>query len=337
MKRSLLALLLCAVLLSPAVCRAEMPAYQPAQNMEGVIRCVGSDTIRILLEAWSEAYSKLHPAVSCEIESLGSATAPPALLEETCDLAAMSRGMHADEVARFEQKFGHKPLDIHVSLDAEAVIVHANNPVEGLTLEQLDGIFSKSHACGSKNITNWGQVYLAPSPQPDITLYGRDEKSGSHELFQQKALCGGEFKDSVNEMPDSRAVEQAVENDIAGIGYAGMGYRTEMVKVLAIARNEDSGYFMYYVRKHKDDEDLQKRYAWVYRGDYPLTRVLRFYVNKKQGESLPPVVDDFLRFILSKQGQEIAHETGYIPLTAKMTRQERKKLQPDYSPSWWIF
>lgn len=337
MRRSSIPLLVAGFLALAVAAQAGMPAYKPGTEVQGSLRCVGSDTIRILLEAWTQAYARLHPEASFEIESLGSATAPPALLAGKCDIAAMSRRMAEKEIAQFEQKYGYKPLDIHVSLDAEAVVVHPDNPVEGLTLKQLDGIFSSTHACGSKDITRWNQVYLAPGTQPKITLYGRNSKSGSYEFFRQKALCGGEFKDSVQQMPDSEDIEEAIENDISGIGYSGLGYRTDTVKVLAIARSEDSGYYSYFVKKYQNNEDLEKRYGWVYRGEYPLTRVLRLYVNKKPGEDLPAHLDDFLRFILSQQGQKLAHETGYIPLTTKMTQNERKKLEADYSPSWWIF
>lgn len=341
MWRSCIPLLVAGFLTLGSFAQAEMPAYHSntgaGAEIQGSLRCAGSDTIRILLEAWTQAYARLHPGASFEIESLGSATGPPALLAGACDIAAMSRHMADEEISRFEQKYGYKPLDVHVSLDAEAVVVHADNPVEGLTLKQLDGIFSSTHSCGSKNITHWSQVYLAPGEQPKITLYGRNAKSGSYEFFRQKALCGGQYKDSIEQKPDSAAIEEAIKDDISGIGYSGIGYRTDKVKVLAIARNENSGYYSYFVEKYKHDEDLKKRYGWVYRGEYPLTRALRFYVNKKPGEKLPEFLDDFLRFILSEQGQKLAHETGYIPLTEEMVRNERKKLEADYSPSWWKF
>lgn len=330
------AFLMCC-LLRPALVAGQMPHYDESRSLHGSIRSAGSDTLRILLEKWFDAYQKQHPQASAEIESLGSATAPPALLAGACDVAAMSREMTSEEVSRFKRKFGYDPVDVHVALDAVAVVVHPSNPVEGLTLQQLDGVFSSTRKCGGKDITRWDQLFLGPVRQPNIKLYGRNSLSGTSAFFRETALCGGDYRSHLQQLPDSDDIEAAVEQDPAGIGYSGLGYRTSKVKVLAIARNANSAYRKYYVEQFQNNDDLEKRYAWVYRGDYPLTRVLRFYVNKPEGEALPDPLDDFLRFVLSAKGQAIVHQVGYIPLTEKMVRQEREKLEPDYRPRWRIF
>jgi phosphate transport system substrate-binding protein len=291
--------------------------------------------MRILLEAWSKAFQKQRPASSFSIQSLGSSTAPPALLAGTCEIAAMSRKMEPEEISLFEQKFGYQPLALHAALDAVAVVVHPDNPVQGLTLQQLDGIFSSTHTCGRKDITQWSQLFIGKAQRPDIQLYGRNNLSGTYEFFREKALCGGEYKQSMKQLPDSDDIEAAVEKDPAGIGYSGLGYRTNDVRVLAIARNANDGYYKFYVDQFKDSDDLEKRYAWVYRGQYPLTRVLRFYINKDPDKPLTPLLKEFLRFVLSKKGQDIVHKTGYIPLTKSMLKSELKKLDPSYKPSWW--
>ncbi len=326
--------LLCLVV-APATVYAALDNYRPTKEISGALSCVGSDTLRILMERWFEEFGKLHPKVSHTLESKGSNTAPPALQSGQCSLAAMSRSMRKGEIRAFKKAHGYRPVEIRVALDALAVYVNKQNPLRGLTIKQLDGVFSSTYDCGGSDLSRWNQLVLGQLDKTAIHLYGRNDLSGTHDFFQEQALCDGEFKKSITLLPDSAQVVEAVEQDPAGIGYSGLGYRTDGVQVLGIAPDEDSGYFRYEVDKYRDSKDLGKRFAYVYRGDYPLSRFLYLYVDKKKGEPLAPAVEEFLKFVLSGQGQAIVTETGFIPLNGKMVRKELKKLAPAYKTSWW--
>ncbi len=326
--------LLCLVV-APANVYAALDDYQPVKDLSGELSCAGSDTLRILMERWFEAFAKLHPQVSHSLESKGSKTAPPALESGQCLLAAMSRPMTKQEIREFKKTHGYRPVEIRVALDALAVYVNKQNPLRGLTIKQLDGVFSSTYDCGGSDVNRWKQLVLGPLDKEAIHLYGRNGLSGTHDFFQEQALCGGTFKKNITMLPDSAKVVEAVEKDPAGIGYSGLGYQTDGVQVLGIAPDENSGYFRYEVEKFRDSKDPEKRFAYVYRGDYPLSRFLFLYVNKAEGQTLVPLVEEFLKFVLSRQGQDLVTETGFIPLNEKMVRKELKKLVPGYKPSWW--
>ncbi len=312
-----------------------MQDYQPVDKLSGKLSCVGSDTERILIERWFDGFTKIYPGISSTLESKGSNTAPPALQNGKCSLAAMSRAMRKEEIAAFKKVHGYEPLEIRVALDALAVYVNKENPLRGLTLKQLEGIFSSTRKCGGSDVSQWKQLVFGKLSADRITLYGRNALSGTHDFFQNRALCGGEFKSNIKQLPDSSAVVKAVEHDPAGIGYSGLGYRTDGVQVLGIAPDEGAGYFRYEVEKYQDSKDPEKRFAYVYRGDYPLSRFLYVYVDKKPGQHLPAELEEFLKFVLSSKGQALVLESGYIPLNDKMVRKELKKLAPGYKPSWW--
>src|SRR5690606_31589675 len=152
----------------------------------------------------------------------------------------MSREMKASELDQFEARFGYPPTPMRVALDALAVYVHRDNPVQGLTLAQVDAIFSKSRACGyPEDITTWGQAGLTgPWANRPISLYGRNSASGTYGFFKENALCGGDYKDEVKEQPGSASVVQGVTVDLYGIGYSGIGYRTSGVRAVPLAFGE---------------------------------------------------------------------------------------------------
>jgi phosphate transport system substrate-binding protein len=254
--------------------------------------------------------------VRVQVEGKGSSTAPPALIEATAQLGPMSRAMKADEVDAFEKKFGYPPTQIRVAVDALAVYVSKDNPLEKLTLPQVDAIFSKSRRCGEAGaLDTWGSLGVtgALASQP-IRLYGRNSASGTYGYFKETALCGGDYRDTVKEQPGSASVVQGVTEDKLGIGYSGLGYKTSGVKALALARDAKSGF------ASTDPEE-------VYGGKYPLARFLYVYVNRAPGKPLDPLTEQFLRFVLSREGQQIVLKDGYLPLKAGVVEQELAKLR----------
>ena len=295
-----------------------LPSYKPAQGVSGTIKSVGSDTLNNLMTLWAEEFKKNYPNVQIEIECKGSSTAPPALVAGAANFGPMSRTMKDQEIDDFEKKFGYKPTAVQTSIDVLAVYVHKDNPVakQGLTLQQVDAIFSSSRKGGApKDIKTWGQLGATGEwANLPISLYGRNSASGTYGYFKQIALCEGDFADQVKEQPGSASVVQGVAGDPYGIGYSGIGYRTSGVKPLALA-------------KAAGQPTATTSAQDVYSGRYPLARYLYIYVNRKPGEPLDALRREFLRFVLSRSGQEVVVKDGYLPLPVKQVEQELAKLQ----------
>lgn len=332
----LAATLFCA---APAAAQ-DLPSYEPGSvKISGSLKAVGSDTMRVIMERWVEAFTKLHPEIAVELENKGSATAPPALLAGTSRIGPMSREMTKEEIAAFPEKYGHAPLAVTVGLDALAVFVHKDNPVYGLTLQQLDQIFSDTYKCGGTLLTEWGKIAHGLPGERKIVAHGRNQLSGTYAYFKSAALCDGDFAGHVQNHEDSRAVVDAVGADVNAIGYSGIGYRNEKVRALSIGVGdgfEETRYYPFIVEKYKDSDDPRLKNGWVLWGKYPLARPLLLYVNRTQGAALEPEVDAFLRFALSRDGQRIVEEVGFVPLPADAASDERAKLAADYTPrKWW--
>ncbi len=286
---------------------AELGDYAATSGVSGNLSSVGSDTLANLMTLWAEEYKRFYPNVNIQIQAAGSSTAPPALTEGTSNLGPMSRKMKDKELASFEKKFGYKPTAIPVAIDALAVYVHKDNPIEGMSIEQVDAIFSNTRKCGgNSDVNTWGDLGLEGNwAKRDIQLFGRNSVSGTYGYFKKKALCKGDFKSTVNEQPGSASVVQSVTSSLNGIGYSGIGYKTSGVKAVALSKTAD---------KEKIDATRENAIS----GDYPLARFLYVYVNKAPGKPLSPLESEFIRMVLSTQGQEVVVKDGYIPLPSKV-------------------
>ncbi|MCF7964909.1 phosphate ABC transporter substrate-binding protein PstS family protein [Methylobacter sp. Wu8] len=285
---------------------AAVPEYQKASGISGNLSSVGSDTLANLMTLWAEEFNRVYPNVNIQIQAAGSSTAPPALTEGTSNLGPMSREMKDDELEAFEEKYGYKPTAIPVAVDALAVLVNKDNPVKGLTMEQVDAIFSSTNKCGGeKSIESWGDAGVAAWGSKSIQLYGRNSVSGTYGYFKEHALCKGDFKNNVNEQPGSASVVQSVTSSVNGIGYSGMGYSTSGVRMVPLAKKGSKTFV---------DATPENAIA----GTYPLTRYLYIYVNKKPNQPLAPLDNEFIRMVLSKTGQQVVIKDGYIPLPAKV-------------------
>ncbi|MGF1454302.1 MAG: PstS family phosphate ABC transporter substrate-binding protein [Alphaproteobacteria bacterium] len=320
---------------------ADMPDYQPGSKaLEGTLTAIGSDTLGEVMDAWVEAFTAFHGDVSTEIRSQGSQTAVPALQQGRTLLAPMSRRMTKGEEAAFKDIFGYQPTAFIVSLDALAVYVHKDNPIYGLTMGQLDQVFSSTHMCGGDPITRWEELAVGTRTVGRIRVLGRNTVSGTYEFFRKTALCNGAFRTDYVEHEDSAAVIKAVAADINAIGFAGLGYNQPNVRPIAIAQGRDpysARFFPVYVEKFTNSDDPDKRFAYVLDGRYPLSRPLFIYVNREPGKPMTPLTQAFLDFVLSSQGQSIVLKNGFVPLPAKTLERERRKLAPDYQPRRWWF
>lgn len=292
-----------------------LPDYQKASGVSGNFTSVGSDTLNNLMTLWAEAYKRQYPNVNIQIQGAGSSTAPPALIEGAANFGPMSRMMNAKEIEAFEKKFGYKPTPVPVAIDALAVYVNKDNPIKGLSIPQLDAIFSATRKCGAAaEVTKWGQVGMSGEwADRTIALYGRNSVSGTYGYFKERALCKGDFKRNVAEQPGSASVVQSVTGQLGAIGYSGIGYKTSGVRALPLSKKDGEPYV---------EADPQHAID----GSYPLARVLYVYVNKRPNQPLPPLEREFFKLVLSKQGQEVVIKDGFVPMPAAMAAKAVKEL-----------
>jgi phosphate transport system substrate-binding protein len=300
--------------------------YTPQAQVSGMFKIQGSETMYPLLSRLSMEFQRRQPKVAIDIKGEGSAKAiedflkPPlskvgkVMLPEdravSFRLVSTSRELFDAEVKEFTAQHGYEPTAVPVAVDAVAVYVHKDNPLSGLTLEQVDAIFSTTRNRGYKTaITQWGHVGLTDGwEKAPIRLYGRDRKSGTRAFFQEHCLAGGEFKPELREDPGAASVILDLSRDQFGIGYSGLGLQASSVRIVPLA--EAAG--MPFVTPSPSTIADQT---------YPLRRVLYLYVDKSPKTPLPPAVQEFLTFILSQEGQETVVRAGFFPLPSAQASQ----------------
>jgi phosphate transport system substrate-binding protein len=292
-----------------------LPAYETTAGLSGQIKSVGSDTLDNEMLLWAKAFMALYPDVKIEVEGKGSATAPPALLAGASQLGPMSRPMSAEEADAFEKQYGYKVSRFRVAVDALAVYVNKDNPIKCLTLQQVNRIFSSTRKVAfGGDIKTWGEVDLTGewSTAP-IALYGRNSISGTYEFFREMALYSGLYKTEVKEQPGSEAVIQRVAGDRFGIGYSGIGYKTEGVRTVPLALHEGAKCY-------------ETSAEAAYSRNYPLARYLYIYLNEKPNQPLDKLVSEFIKFVVSKDGQMQAETGGFYSITNDDREVDLKKL-----------
>lgn len=278
--------------ISAPVKEVALPAYTAERPVSGELKSVGSDSMEPLMSLWGEDFKKFHPRVTTLFICKGSGTAPKALIEGSALIGHMSREMSDQEIAAFQAKFGYTPTRIPVAVDALVVYVNANNPIKQLRMEEIDAIFSTTRKGGAKSdLLTWGDLGLGGDwKQRDIQAYGRDENSGTRAFFKEHVLKKGDFKPSVKAFMDQFAVVEAPAVDGGGISYGPLQYANRMVKGVPVA-------------SFKSDRFVEPTLNTIQKATYPLTRFLYIYVNKHPGKPLDPTVKEFLRFVMSKEGQ----------------------------------
>jgi len=315
MKRLIGALVLSIMLSAPSLADNTMlPKYSKVAGITGELTTVGSDTLAGMTTLWVEEFKQLYPSVNGQVQASGSSTAPPALTERTAQFGPMSRPMRNREIEAFEREHGYKPTELRVAIDAIGIFVHRDNPIKGLNFTQLDSIFSATLRCGATEpITTWSDMGLDYKwAKRGMQLFGRNSVSGTYGYFKKNALCGGDFKNSVNEQPGSASVVQSVSSAINTIGYSGVGYQVSGVKLLPIAKQGND-----YIEASQEN---------ILSGKYPLSRYLYVYVNKHPFKPLSPIEREFIRFIFSHQGQALVAKDGYVPISPEIARNELAKV-----------
>ncbi len=292
----------------------DIPAYSQQSGIAGTINVIGSDTLNNLMAYWGEAFSAMYPNVTVQVEGKGSSTAPPALAAGAAQIGPMSRMMKQSEIEEFEKQRGFKPTAIAVAIDCLAVYVNKENPLKGVSLPQIDAIFSSTRKRDHDDISTWGQLGMTGEwANMNISIYGRNAASGTYAFFKEEALAKGDYKNSVKEQPGSAAVVNGIAKDKAGIGYPGIGYRTSEVRVLPIAAAEGEEY-------------VEPNFDNAIDGSYPLARLLYVYIAKDPAQPLPAATREYLKFILSKQGQEFVVRDGYGALPVDILNEQLELL-----------
>jgi phosphate transport system substrate-binding protein len=257
----------------------------------GSITVKGSDTLVILAQKWAEVYMGKHPDVKIQVTGGGTGTGFAALQNQTTDLCNASRKIKAKEIEACIKAFGKRPTEYKVAVDGLSVYVSADNPVKELSVSQLEAIFSGK-------IKNWKEIGGADAP---ITVYSRENSSGTYEFFKEHVLKGKDFVSSAQTMPGTAAVLQAVAKDKNGIGYGGAAYGAG-AKHLAVKPDDTSAG----VEPSEENVLSQK---------YPIWRYLFVYVNPAldKGE-----IAAYLKWMRSDDGQKIVKDVGYFPLPPQL-------------------
>lgn len=287
-----------------------LPTYEPASGVSGNLTSIGSDTLNNLMTLWAEGFRGFYPNVAIQIQGAGSGTAPPAMVEGTAQFGPMSRPMRGTEIEEFEARYGYEPTPIRGAIDALGVFVHRDNPIECLSLQEVDAIFSSTRAGGADAaITTWGQAGLDGEwAERPVAMYGRNSASGTYGYFRDVALFGGDYSPEVREQPGSSTVIQGVASDINGIGYSGIGYATADVKAIQLRAD--------------DGECYEPGGEAAATGLYPLARFLYVYVNKDPNSDLEPLRAEFIRYVYSQQGQADVVRAGFFPLVKRVADQD---------------
>jgi|OM-RGC.v1.003705355 phosphate transport system substrate-binding protein len=288
---------------------ASLTKKESLAGVYGSISSVGSDTLATLISLWSEQFKTVYPHVKFQIQASGSATAPQALTQGTATIGPMSRALTATEISRFTQKYGYPPTTLIVAVDAIAIYVEKNNPLQSLTLQEVDALFSVTRFCGSsKKIDTWTDIGVTKfGENREVLLYGRNSASGTYDLFKKQALCEGDFKATVNELPGSSSVVLSIASSVGGLGYAALGQFNENVKALSISTEIDG-----------ENDYIEPNTDNVTSGKYPFSRYLYIVVNKPPDQHLPVLERAFLTFILSNEGQDMVNKNGYYSISKEL-------------------
>jgi len=312
---------------------AALPAYKPRRDIKlaGTFKGAASDVLPGLANAWFAAFKKIYPKVNLSVAppyagSLGAKE----LVKQNIDFVFVSRELKPDDITDFKAKFGYAPTSVPISggsyrhfgfLDAVGFFVSRDNPLDRISYAQLDAIFSSTHHRGAKAITTWGQLGLTGDwADKPIHAYGIKPWNGFEEFVRQRVLSAdgkrGEWSDTVHyDKLVFPMAKHAVEDRYA-IGYTGIAYVDAPVKMLALGENESSPF-------------VAPSYENVARATYPLSRLIFFNVNKAPGKTLDPALTEFLRFVLSREGQQIVREQAlYLPLRANQVEKARALLEP---------
>jgi phosphate transport system substrate-binding protein len=298
---------------TPVSSSGELPPYKLVVGLTGKITSIGASTTTNLVARVATEFRRMYPDVTVHATASLTSIGPSALLESRADIVPMSRPLAPEEVQSFTKKYGYPPTEIKVAADALAVYVEKRNPVPGLTLGQLDSIFSRTQRRGGISIEKWDQLGLTGEwTDRPITLYGYGPEDSDYQIFQQQVLDGGAFRLSLRVEGGGSSIVQGVAADPGAIGFASIFFACKRVRPVPLAGADG--------RFYVPTEDNVRSHR------YPLIRFLYICVNKPPLQPLGGPAAEFLRFLLSREGQQIVTAGGNIPLDAATVEQGRRTL-----------
>lgn len=293
-----------------------MPRYIPAPLSSGRVTSVGSDSMSSLVDAWVENYKEYQRSANLQVVSYGSASAPAALIEGTANLGHMARPMKEAEVQDFKTRYGFEPTQIRTAAVATIIYVSKRNPLSAISFNQLDGIFSASRKRGAaKQYRSWGDLGVhGEFGARSIMPLGLVDTALPYTYFKQQVLLQSDYANDI--LPTAKtasAVDTVAVNNNA-IAYGGVATALpNSVKQLAVRRDEG-------------ETPVSPATTAILSGSYPLSRYLNLYFVRFPGKPMDPNLKDFLKFVLSAQGQKTVKEQGLIPLSPELVKEELSKL-----------
>ncbi len=291
-----------------------LPFYLPQGDVSGTLNISVAEAIKPLVRAWLDTVAVRHPKLQITVASEKSGKGLDALLEHRTDVAAMPRRLTAGELAEFVREYGYEPMEVPIAGDALAVYVHKDNPLTGLSLEELDAMFCRERQRGVPfDIDSWGLVGVMDEWfEAPVHLYGRNGTSATSAFFREEVCKHGSLLPKLVEADGSASVVLGVEGDPHGIGFGAVGYATSMVKPVPIASVKGGRY-------------VEPTVQTVLGGSYPLRRNLYLYIAKPPKAPPTQPSAELVRYVLSRQGQQAALDLGYIPLASEDVTRLRAK------------
>ncbi|MBX3442933.1 MAG: substrate-binding domain-containing protein [Planctomyces sp.] len=288
---------------APLVVDAGLPAYRPADSLKGEITICGSDAMTQVAAAWSEQFRRFHPDVKITLTPASSSRAIMNVRDRKADFGLLSREVLPEEVAEFESATGHKPAIMISSMERIAVLVHADNPVEGLTIAELDAMFSADRLRGGA-VSAWSDLGVkTPLGAQTPRVLVRDETTGAPATFRSVILQGADFRQDVNRQESYINLVRGVAADQSAIGFAGTMYLLRGIRAVPIAIEKGQPF----VAVDSAEADA---------GAYPLVRPQHMVYNLDPANPPSEVQKEFLRYIFSQLGQEDVVKSGFDPVPA---------------------
>ena len=290
---------------------ADLVEYKKEPHLTGQIRSIGDPSF---VSIWAEEFSKIYPEITFDIQMGGSKQGLEMMLQGKTDLLPISRPLTEDEITQFKNHFGYEPTQVGVAFGTVGVYVNKSNPIEQLTLQQLDAIYSADLRRGGKVVETWNDLGVTGAlSKQRILRFCLGSKSGAYTLFRHAVMSGGDYRIDIEFERTAGALVQAVGANDNGIGFAGIFYATQRTKFVPIVVEDGRAY--------------PPTYTHVVSGKYPLHRVVYLVINKKPGQALNPPVLEFLRFATSRSGQRGIALIGGYPLTPELQEKSRRQFE----------
>ncbi|MDZ4756387.1 MAG: substrate-binding domain-containing protein [Phycisphaerae bacterium] len=295
-----------------------LPRYEPSkESLKAKLRVAGSSTVSVLLDRAGDGFKRVAPDVSFDIKGEGSSAGIAALLGGTADLVGLSRQLSAKERSDFQAKFSYPPTELIVGFDPVAVYVRKDNPIDSMTLADVSAVFGAAPSAGRSSAKVWGDFGLAGDfATLPLSVFGFRSESSHANPLKESVLAGGSFRSELQMQMTPGAIVTAVSGTKGGVGYLSPHptYASASTKTVPLARADGQG-------------AVAPTQATVSDGTYPLNLPMYVYINRKPATAVPAPTREFLTFVLSKEGQDIAAGQRWFSIPASLAQQQLAKLK----------